>query len=516
MVFKSAFRTERFCLRCAISLLVVYCQLALLPVRSSAQGDPLTELSTALEKVIGKVGPAVVQIETVGWEPDDDNEEYNEYSEGLGTRIEYQHGLGSGVIVDSSGYIITNAHLVEGAARITISLNGPLRMQLSLDAGKAFATTLPGRLVGTFKEADVAVIKVQAHNLPFLALGYHNTLRPGQLVLALGSPQGLQDSVSFGIVSSGSRQISQDGHIAYVQMDAALNPGNSGGPLVDTHGNLVGINAFLMSNGGGSEGLGFAIPSDLVEWVYRQILENGRVVRGDTGIRVQGVTRSITAGLHLPREAGVIVADTLPGTPAEVAGIWPQDVVLELDGTPVENVPQYYQAIYRKQPGKTVTLLLLRNSKKLKLRLPVIEAKEETNASATPIPRLGIACSSLAVDSHSAVRVRSRSGVVVVSPIAHATGHSNLEVGDVIRSVNLSQVSTVGELRLALRQIQSDDPIVLRVERKTHFLYVSANSGDNGADLESETTNDSLRSQSTQRTFEVGPQILPVIKQLQR
>ncbi len=205
-------------------------------------------------------------------------------------------------------------------------------------------------------ETDLAVIKVEGTNLPYLEFADSNELKQGQLVLALGSPLGLDHSVSLGVVSAVSRQIKPDDAMAYIQTDAPINPGNSGGPLLDAEGRVVGINTFIMTQSGGSEGIGFAIPSNVATLVYEQLKTQGHVHRAKLGLVVQTINPIMADGLSLETDRGVIVSDVEPDGPAVSAGIKPDDIILALNGKKVRSVRQLDAAVFRQRPGETITL----------------------------------------------------------------------------------------------------------------------------------------------------------------
>ena len=293
-------------------------------------GVPVEELSRSTEALAAIVSPAVVQIFTTSYVP----------AAGVVAReadlVTTQRASGSGVIVDPEGYIVTNAHVVTGAQRLRVDIPLPVTRD-SILASRS--RTVNATMVGIDLETDLAVIKVEEQDLAALPFGNSDELRPGQLVLAFGSPLGLDNSVSLGVVSAIARQLEPESPMMYVQTDASINPGSSGGPLVDLRGRVVGINTLILSQAGGFEGLGFSAPSNIVRTVYEQIRQFGRVRRGDIGVRAQTVTPILARGLALPRDSGVVLADVIPGSPADQAGLRAGDVVLSLDGKPMDNAP---------------------------------------------------------------------------------------------------------------------------------------------------------------------------------
>src|ERR1700728_4136932 len=260
----------------------------------------LAQLNGALESLAAKVSPAVVQILVTGYGP------LKEEDRSQTAFIVRQHAVGSGVIVDSNGYIMTNAHVVEGAQRIRVALPLPMGDSAGqVPIGKR--RIVEARLVGQHAETDLALLKIDETNLPTLPLLSQQRPHVGQLVFAIGSPEGLQNSVTMGVVSALARQADSSKPLTYLQTDAPINPGNSGGPLVDMNGFVLAINTFILSQGGGSEGLGFAIPARVVDSVYHSLRKYGHVHRVEIGAVAQEITPDLAAGLHLPQRWGVIV-----------------------------------------------------------------------------------------------------------------------------------------------------------------------------------------------------------------
>ena len=295
----------------ALAAFAIVC-LLLEATGASAQTRPrntttAAELSSSLEATTRLVSPAVVEIFTTSYAARD----------GLVPRtadlVTTERASGSGVIVDAEGYIVTNAHVVRGAQRLRVEISVPVVGQ-SVLARRSRSVT--GEVVGVDVETDLAVVRVNERNLTALTFGDSDELKAGQMVLAFGSPMGLHNSVSLGVVSAVARQLQPESPMIYVQTDASINPGSSGGPLVDVNGRLVGINTLILSEAGGNEGLGFAAPSNIVRTVYEQIRKGGRVRRGEIGVRAQTVTPVLAAGLKLARDHGVVLADVKPGTPA--------------------------------------------------------------------------------------------------------------------------------------------------------------------------------------------------------
>src|SRR5205807_6948369 len=232
-----------------------------------------------------------------------------------------QRAIGSGFVIDPRGYIVTNAHVVKGAQRVQVVLPSA-NADGSLDAALSTRTiVIPARIVGVSSEIDLALIKVDVEKLPALALGTYRKLGQGEIVFAFGSPGGLRNTVTMGVVSAVARQTEPDSPMIYIQTDAPINPGNSGGPLVNVNGEVVGVNTFILSQSGGNEGLGFAIPSSVVNVAYRQLRKFGHLHRAQIGVGLQTITPTLAAALHLPRNYGVVISDVSPDSPAAASGL---------------------------------------------------------------------------------------------------------------------------------------------------------------------------------------------------
>jgi serine protease Do len=276
--------------------------------QQTADKGPLVGLSGAIRDLTTRVSPAVVEIVVTGYDTVDQDRGQ------AGIEIAPHTSSGSGVIVDPSGFIMTNAHVVEGAIRVRVLVPSAQPGGQANDNSRAHS--VDARVVGLDRESDLALIRVDQHDLPQLEFGDSDKLRQGDLVFAIGSPMGLRNSVSMGVVSAAERAVSDDNPILYIQTDASINPGNSGGALVDTGGKLIGMNTFIVSRSGGNEGIGFAIPSNVVHSVYEQIRQKGRVSRSTVGLFVQDITPVLAKGLDLSLHQGVLVADLDPDGPA--------------------------------------------------------------------------------------------------------------------------------------------------------------------------------------------------------
>jgi len=333
--------------------------------------DPLQALNASLAKIAANVYPAVVHIRVSSY---GSSAVEQEGSEEKSQKLTKQSSFGSGVIVDSEGYIVTALHLVEGERRIRVELNSPAISNAPADQSLDHKrrSSMEAAIVGSFKEADLAVLKIDARDLPTLSFSDSDSLKQGQLVAALGNPEGLRNTLSLGVVSSVAQQIGPNDSMAYIQTDAALAPGSSGGPLIDVQGGMVGINLFNVTDGGREVGLGFAVPSAMVRFAYEQIRQYGCVPRASLAMDIQGVTPTLASALRLSMDSGVIVAGVAPGSPAEKASVRAGDVILTFAGTHVETVPQLTWALLHKRAGQNVVLEIARESSKIVLSVPLI------------------------------------------------------------------------------------------------------------------------------------------------
>ena len=444
------------------------------PDESAPAAAALMQLNNALEGLAAKVSPAVVQILVTGYGP------LHQENRTQTALIVRQHAVGSGVIVDSAGYIMTNAHVVEGAQRIRVALPLPTDSGRAVPVGKRHI--VEARLIGVHKDTDLALLKIDEKDLPTLPLLSQPRPRVGQLVFAIGSPEGLQNSVTMGVVSAVARQPDPEKALTYIQTDAPINPGNSGGPLVDMNGSVVGINTFILSAGGGSEGLGFAIPARIVDFVYHSLRQYGHVHRVEIGAVAQEVTPTLAEGLHLAQHWGVIIADVKPGGPAATAGLQVQDIVLTADDRRIETLPGLSSALYLHRLDQVLKLEILRGEQRKILYVPAIEERDPMDQlfdAADPekslVAKLGI----LAIDITGDLRkqigtLRIASGVVVLGRAADLiTPETGLQTGDVIHALNTTAITSLDMLRAAVQSLKIGDPVVLQVERSDGLTYLS-------------------------------------------
>ncbi len=438
--------------------------------------NPLFRVSDEVQKLAAKVSPSVVKILVSGYGP------VNENGSRETALIGRQRSIGSGVILDPNGYVITNAHVVAGAQRVRVTLYSAIGGQSlqALESGPR-ARVVDARIVGVDKATDLAVLKIEETNLPVLKLANYADLRQGQMVLAFGTPEGLENTVTMGVVSSVLRQLNPDTATVYIQTDAAINPGNSGGPLVDIDGKVVGINSSIYSESGGNEGIGFAIPSLIVSHVYNEIRAYGHVHRYEIGARLQTITPTLAAGLKLPRDHGVIVSDVEPDGPAATAGLQRQDIILKLNGMSIESLPMYSASLYLRRSGDAVALEVERGTETVKLEIPVtaddqdldnmVGSMDPAKSLVNRLGILGLEINSKMVQMFPDLRIKS--GIVVAARAAGAAMESGLESGDVIHQVNTTDIASLDGLREVIRALKPGDPVVLQIERDGTLRYLA-------------------------------------------
>jgi len=444
--------------------------------QTSPRAADLGRLSRSLETVVASVGPAVVQIRVTAYGPVPGG------ATGSSALLGAQRSTGSGVVLSPDGFIVTNAHVIEGGRRFVVVFPRPaVRGVPGRSALAPVSQEVPATLVGTDRETDLAVLKVELTNLPHARLGNSDSLAPGQVVLAFGSPFGLASSVTMGVVSAVGRQLRDEDRMIYIQTDTPINPGNSGGPLVSADGLVVGINTLIFSQSGGSEGIGFAAPGNIVRFVYEQIRNTGRVRRGQIGVFAQTITPALAAGLRLSREWGVVLGDVYPNSPAERAGLRSGDMIFSVDGKPMENGRQFDVTLYQRRVGTPVNLEVGRGLQRLTLKIPVLEREDEVDrlrGMVTPeqnlISRLGILALDLTPELARIIpNLRSPSGVVVAGVAMNADGSSGLLPGDVIYALNGKPVRTLAELKGAIAPITTDGTAVLHVGRQGQLRYLA-------------------------------------------
>ena len=449
---------------------------------TAQQHDVMRQLSQAFERVVTRVAAATVTLDVVAYVRPDEDDNSPSSAQHDRQQLSKAHTIGSGVIVDTSGYIITNAHVIEGARIVRVTLDETLRSSHAHTVGELTSITFDARVVGVFEEADLALVKIDENGLPAISFANSDEVRSGQLVFAVGSPEGFKNSVSMGVVSAVGRYSESNEGSSFIQTDAAISHGSSGGALVDTNGDLVGIICFMVTVHDANQRLGFALPSKVVRSVFEELKTSGHVAYGDMGIKVQNVTPSLARGLHLSQDWGMIVSDVSPGSYAEKAGVKVQDLILAMDGQPLATVPQFIATLYGRRAGSHVHIDLVRGSRHLALTVSVAERERLPDAETLPDPtdlerglvaRLGVVCTPL--DQHRApsrTLLRSSSGLVVIAKLSGTDVDAELRSGDVIRSLNGTAVTSVEGLRSALDKLSPGTSAVLQIERQHRFEYI--------------------------------------------
>ncbi len=460
---------------CVVSALVcsVMAQPGMAQATPGRGQEALQALSGSFAGIVERVGPSVVQIFVSG------------YGVGQGQYdvMTKQQGTASGTVIDTDGFIVTNAHVVSRASRIQVLVpatteDEPHRPRVV----RPQTVKLDAELIGVDTATDLALIKIEPHGLHALTLGDSDQVRQGQLALAFGSPLGLGNTVTMGVISAVARRLRPDDVPAYIQTDAPINPGNSGGPLVDTSGQVIGVNTMIISQSGGSEGVGLAIPSNTVRYITEQLRTYGRVRRAVIGVQVQSVTPVMAAALQLPQPWGVIVADLDTDGPAGKAGVQIGDVIVTEDGVPVGDVRQFGVNLYRHRVGATVTLEVLRAGAKLTFRVQTNERVEEpagyvdlVRPDRNLVPELDILGLDLDANVAEMLRpLRRESGVLVAAMSADAAPPATrFQAGDVIHAVNWTRVNSLADLRKAVHGLKDGDPVVVQVERQGLLKFIA-------------------------------------------
>jgi serine protease Do len=370
-------------------------------------------------------------------------------------------GVGSGFILSADGYIMTNAHVVDGADEVMVTLTDKREFK--------------ARIVGADKRTDVAVVKIQATGLPAVKVGDVSRLRVGEWVMAIGSPFGLENTVTAGIVSAKQRDTGD--YLPFIQTDVAINPGNSGGPLINMRGEVVGINSQIYSRSGGFMGISFAIPMDEAMRVSEQLRASGRVSRGRIGVQIAPVTKEVAESIGLGKAQGVLVRGVEEGSPAEKAGIEAGDIITRFDGKPIEKPADLPRAVGNTKPGSQVALTVFRRGATKDLKVTVAEIEPEKVAAAAPekkvpvakIAHLGLSLSDLSEAQKKEARVRSG---VRVDAAVDAAARAGIREGDLILAVANTEVSSVQVFESLMARIDKTRPVSVLIRRGDGAQYV--------------------------------------------
>jgi len=378
--------------------------------------------------------------------------------------------MGSGFILHESGLVLTNNHVIDGADQIDVKLAD----------GREFSA----RVVGTDPKTDVALLRMdQAHDLPTVNLGDSDEAEVGDWVVAIGNPFGLSHSVSMGIVSAKERFIGAGPYDDFIQTDAAINPGNSGGPLFNARGEVIGINTAIVAQG---QGIGFAVPINLVKALVPQLERSGRVSRGWLGVALQEITPEIAKTLKLSKTHGALVADVVPGSPAEAAGIQPGDVVVSVDGKPIDGYAQLSRTVALISPGSKAGVTLVRDGKERRVDVTISERDDGGVVSAGPArkrggeadPLLGITVGELGPNATRSARGRASGGVLVTDVQRDsAASRAGVVAGDVLLEINRRPVGGLAEYKSIVRSLPPGEMVLLRLQRGDSAIYLALRPG---------------------------------------
>jgi serine protease Do len=371
-------------------------------------------------------------------------------------------GMGSGFIVSADGVILTNAHVVDGAKEVTVKLTDKREFE--------------AKVLGVDPQTDVAVVKIAASNLPVVKLGDPAESKVGEWVLAIGSPFGFENSATAGIISAKGRALPDENYVPFIQTDVAVNPGNSGGPLFNMKGEVIGINSQIFSRSGGYQGLSFAVPIDVARKVEEQLVATGSVTRGRIGVTIQGVNQALAESFGLRKPMGALVSSVEKGSPADRAGLEPGDVIVKFNGKEVNDSYELPAQVADMTPGTTARLEIIRkgNPKEIdinvgELRNPKVAARAEASR---PQDRLGLAVRPLQPDEQHQAGVN---GGLLVEEAAGPAARAGIQPGDVILSVNGTPVTSVEQLRSAVDQ--AGKHVALLVQREEARIFVPIEPG---------------------------------------
>ena len=425
--------------------------------------------------IVEENGAAVVNVSVVGKsnktagmampEMDPSNPFYEFFKQFRGQMPQNQtpvQGLGSGFIVRADGIILTNAHVVADATTVTVKLTDKREYK--------------AKVLGIDKPSDVAVIKIEATNLPVVKIDRNDDVKVGEWVLAIGSPYGFDNTVTSGIVSAKARALPGDTYVPFIQTDVAVNPGNSGGPLFNMKGEVIGINSQIYSRSGGYQGLSFAVPIDVALKVQDQLLQNGRVTRGRLGVGIQDVNQALAESFGLKKTAGALVSSVEKDSPAAKAGIEPGDVIVRYNGADVNTSAQLPVLVSNTKPGEVAKLDIVRKGDARTLNVTVGELKADKVAAAADSSaeqgRLGVAVRALSAEERQQAGI---AGGVVVQNATGAAATAGIQPGDVILSVNNVPVKNVEQLRQLVAK--AGKRIALLVQREDAKMYVPVDLG---------------------------------------
>jgi serine protease Do len=370
---------------------------------------------------------------------------------------------GSGFVLNSNGFIVTNNHVVENASDI----------QVKLGDGRE----LPAKVVGRDAKTDLALLKVDATGLPVIPLGDSTALQVGEPVMAIGNPFGLEQTVTTGIVSATGRVIGSGPYDNFIQTDASINPGNSGGPLINARGEVIGINTAIFSRGGGSVGIGFAVPSSLAKTVITQLADHGKVERGWLGVSIQPLTKDLAKNFKRDNTNGALVSSVIEGSPAEKAGLKAGDVIVEFNGKKVAKATELPSLVADLTVGRDVPMVVVRDGSEMRLNARIARLEDETPAKVADAQekgQLGLSVQPITPPVARELGLKVKEGVLVRDVVEGGrAAEAGIRPGDVIVEINRQPVRTVEDLKVRVDKQTKNEPIVLLVNRDGQALYLA-------------------------------------------
>jgi len=447
------------------------------PAAISAQAAVATPLLALpdFSVLVERYGPAVVNISVTqnvktaysGAQGMNPNDPVYEFFRHFGLPMPEQappsRGLGSGFIVSADGLILTNAHVVANAAEVTVKLTDRREFQ--------------AKVIGSDPQTDIAVLKIAAEKLPTARLGNSDKVRVGEWVVAIGSPFGFENTVTSGIVSAKSRALPDGTYVPFIQTDVAVNPGNSGGPLFNLAGEVIGINSQIYSSTGGYQGVSFAIPIDMVVKIKDQLVANGKVSRGRIGVTIQEVNQPLAQSFGLPRPGGALVSSVEPGSPAAKAGLKDGDVILSINGQEISRSIDLSARVAELRPGATATLGIWRKGDSQDIQIAIGEAKAGAaavvaGAAGENSGKLGLAVRSLSPEEQQQTKVQ---GGLLVQEVSGPAAKAGIQPGDVVLAVNGTPVKSIEDLRNLTAK--TGKSIALLIQREQARLFVPIDVG---------------------------------------
>ena len=444
------------------------------PAASAASPPAGSMILPDFSSIVAQNGPAVVNISVSGSskvgsqdsaEPDSGDpfaDFFGRFQAPMPQGEMPVRGLGSGFIVRPDGVIITSAHVIDGASGVTVKLTDKREFQ--------------AKVIGIDKATDMAVLKIDAHGLPAVRLGDPAQLRVGEWVLAIGSPFGFENSVTAGIISAKSRSLPDEGYVPFIQTDVAVNPGNSGGPLFNVKGEVIGINSQIYSRTGGYQGVSFAVPIDVALKVEQQLLDNGRVTRGRLGVGIQDLNQALADSFGLEKPSGALVGSVSNDGPAAAAGLQPGDVILKLNGNAIDDSSQLPPQVADLKPGSQARLSIWRNGRSLDIALRVGETEDAKPMAAASLElakgRLGLTVRPLAPQDS---RQDDVDGGLLVEQVAGPAARAGIRPGDVVLAVNGHPVADAEQLQELTAKVNKR--IALLVQRGALRLFVPIDLG---------------------------------------